>query len=102
MNKLNQNLKRTIATKFGRTDTIDTDDNIQQGTPLSGPEFALLIDQLNVDIRAEGYGILYSHLIIVSLLFTEIYNLDSRFRKTTSRNTKSNKSFLHQMAPKTY
>ena len=102
MNKLNQNLKRTITTKFGQTDTIDIDDNIQQGTPLSGPEFALLIDQLNVDIRAEGYGILYSHLIIVSLLFTEIYNLDSRFRKTTSRNTKSNKSFLHQMAPKTY
>ena len=71
MNKLNQNLKRTIATKFGQTDTTDIDDNIQQGTPLSGPEFALLIDQLNVDIRAEGYGIIYSHLMIVSLLFTD-------------------------------
>ena len=71
MNKLNQNLKRTIATKFGQTDTIDIDDNIQQGTPLSGPEFALLIDQLNVDIRAEGYGIIYSHLMIVSLLFAD-------------------------------
>ena len=71
MNKLNQDLKTTIATKFGQTDTIDIEDSIRQGTPLSRPEFALLINQLNVDIRAEGYGIIYSHLMIVSLLFTD-------------------------------
>ena len=69
MYKLNQNLKTAIETKFGQTDTIDIEHSIQQSKPLSGPEFVLLIDQLNVDIRAQGYGIIYSHLIIVSLLF---------------------------------
>ena len=39
-----------------------------QQKKFSEPEFPLLIDQLNVDIRAEGYGIIYSHLMIVSLL----------------------------------
>ena len=56
MNKLNQNLKTTTATKLGQTDTVNTEDSIIQGKPLSGPEFSLLIDQRNVDIRAEGYG----------------------------------------------
>ena len=71
MYKLNQNLKTTTATKFGQTDTIDIEDSIRQGKPLSGPEFALLIDQLSVDITAEGYGFIYSHLILVNLLFTD-------------------------------
>ena len=71
MYKLNQNLKTTVATKFGQTDAINIEYSIRQGKPLSGREFALLIDQLNVDIRAEGYGIIYSHLIIVSLLFMD-------------------------------
>ena len=56
MNKLNQNLKTTTATKFGQTDTVNTEDSIIQGKPLSGLEFSLLIDQRNVDIRAERYG----------------------------------------------
>ena len=71
MYKFDRNLKTTIATKFGQTDTIDIEDRIQQGRPLLGLEFALLIDQLNVDIKAEGYGIISSHLIIVSLLFMD-------------------------------
>ena len=71
MYKLNQNLKTSVATKFGQTDAFNIEYSIRQGKPLSGPEFALLIDQLNVDIRAEGYGIIYSHLIIVSLLFMD-------------------------------
>ena len=69
MYKLNQNLKTTITAKFGQTDAIKIENTIRQGKPLSGSEFALIIDHLNVDIRAEGYGIKYSHLIIVSLLF---------------------------------
>ena len=56
MNKLNQNLKTITATKFGQTDTVNTEDSIIQGKPLSGLEFSLLIDQRNVDIRAERYG----------------------------------------------
>ena len=69
MYKLNQNLKTTIATKFGQTNIIDIEDSIRQSKSLSGPKLALLIDQLNVDIRSEGYGFIDSHLIIVSLLF---------------------------------
>ena len=60
--KLNQNLKSIIPTKFGQTDAINIGDSIRQSKPLSGLEFTLLIDQLNVDIRAEGYGIIYSHM----------------------------------------
>ena len=71
MYKLDQNLKTTIATKFGQTDTIDIEDRIRQGRPLLGLEFALLIDQLKMDIKAEGYGIISSYLIIVSLLFMD-------------------------------
>ena len=71
MYKLDQNLKTTIATKFGQTDTIDTEDRIRQGRPLLGLKFALLIDQLNMDIKAKGYGIISSYLIIVSLLFMD-------------------------------
>ena len=41
MYKLNQNLKATIATKFGQTDVINIKDSIRQGKPLSTPEFAL-------------------------------------------------------------
>ena len=68
---MNQNLKTTVATKFGQTDTINIEDSIRQAKPLSKPEFALLIDHLNVYIRAEGYGIIYSPLRIVSLLFMD-------------------------------
>ena len=42
MYKLNQNLKTTIATKFG----INIENSIRQGKPLSGPEFALQIDHI--------------------------------------------------------
>ena len=71
MYKLNQNLKTTVATKFGQTDAINIEDSIRQSKLLSRPKFTLLIDQLNVDIRAEGYGIIYSHLIIVTLFFVD-------------------------------
>ena len=66
--KLNQNLKSTIPKKICQTDAINIEDSIRQSKPLSGLEFTLLIDPLNVDIRAEGYGIIY---IIVSLLFMD-------------------------------
>ena len=42
MYKLDQNLKTTIATKFGQRDTIDIEDRIRQGRSLLGLEFALL------------------------------------------------------------
>ena len=39
MYKLNQNLKTTVATKFGQTDAINIEDSIRQGKLLSGPKF---------------------------------------------------------------
>ena len=44
MYKLNQNLKTTIATKFGQTDAFNIKDTIRQGKLSSGSAFALLID----------------------------------------------------------
>ena len=44
-------------TKFGLTDTIVIEDSIRQGRPFSGPEFALLIDELNVKLRTTDLGI---------------------------------------------
>ena len=56
-----------------------------QQKKISEPEFALSIVQLNVDIRAEGYGIIYSHLTIVSLL-----SMDDITLIADSGNTKPN------------
>ena len=90
MYKFNENLKTAIAKNFGQTDPINLVGSIKQGKPLSGPEFALLIDQLNVDIRAEEYGIIYSHLIILGLLFIDdislIADLERQFQKILNQN----------------
>ena len=56
-----------------------------QQKKISEPEFALSIVQLNVDIRAEGYGIIYCHLTMVSLL-----SMDDITLIADSGNTKPN------------
>ena len=38
---------------------------------LSGPEFGVLIDEVEVELRAEELGIKYGHLMISSLLFMD-------------------------------
>ena len=48
MNKLNNNQETKVMTKFGLKDTIVIEDSNRQGRPLSGPEFGLLIDELNI------------------------------------------------------
>ena len=58
MYKLNQNLKTTLAATFNQTYDFNIEDSIRRGKPLSGPEIAILIDQINVGIRAEGYVII--------------------------------------------
>ena len=50
MHKLNNNQETRVMTKFGLIDTIVIKDSIRQGRPLSGLEFGLLIDELNVEL----------------------------------------------------
>ena len=37
---------------------------IGQGKVLSGPQFAALVDEVEVELRAEGLGVDYDHLKI--------------------------------------
>ena len=68
-------------TKFGLTDTIVIEDSIRQGRPLSGPEFGLLIDGLNVELRTTELGVQYGFIIIICLLFMDDIALLARSAK---------------------
>ena len=68
-------------TKFGLTDTIVIEDSIRQGRPLSGPEFGLLIDELNVELRTTDLGVQYGFIIIICLLFMDDIALLARSAK---------------------
>ena len=71
MHKLNNNQETRVMTKFGLTDTVVTEDSIRQERPLSTPEFGLLIDELNVELRTTDLGVLYGFIILVCLLFMD-------------------------------
>ena len=68
-------------TKFGLTDTIVIEDSIRQGRPLSGPEFGLLIDELNVELRTTELGVQYGFIITICLLFMDDIALLARSAK---------------------
>ena len=59
MHKLNNNQETRVMTKFGLIDTIVIKDSIRQGRPLSGLEFGLLIDELNVELQTTKLGVQY-------------------------------------------
>ena len=71
MHKLNNNQETRVMTKFGLTDTIVIEDSISQGRPLSSPEFGLLIDELNVELRTTDLGVQYGFIILICLLFMD-------------------------------
>ena len=50
MHKLNNNQAARVMRKFDLTDTTVIENSIRQGRPFSGPEFGLLIDELNVEL----------------------------------------------------
>ena len=50
MHKLNNNHEARVMTKFDLTDKTVINNSIRQGRPFSGPEFGLLIDELNVEL----------------------------------------------------
>ena len=68
-------------TKFGLTDTIVIEDSIRQRRPLSGPEFGLLIDELNVELRTADLEVKYSFIILIYLLFSDDVALLARSAK---------------------
>ena len=62
------NQETQVMTEFGLTDSIVMEDSIRQGRPLSGPEFGLLIDELNVELRT-------TDILSMITLFSYIYFL---------------------------
>ena len=62
------NQETQVMTEFGLTDSIVMEDSIRQERPLSGPEFGLLIDELNVELRT-------TDILSMITLFSYIYFL---------------------------
>ena len=50
---------------------------IRQGKVLSGPEFGVIVDEVEVELRAEELGIKYGHLLVSSLLFMDDITMTS-------------------------
>ena len=61
MYNLCQDQLTTINMKYGPTNKIKLENGIRQGKVLSGPEFGALVDEVEVELRAEGLGIKYGH-----------------------------------------
>ena len=81
MLKLKQNRKTTIPTRFGKTKEIDIVDGIGQEKVLSGPEFSALLHEIEVELKAVGFGLNYGYLTIASLLFMDDITLVSKTYK---------------------
>ena len=50
---------------------------IRQGKVLSEPEFGVIVDEVEVELRAEELGIKYGHLLVSSLLFMDDITMTS-------------------------
>ena len=59
----------------------DIVDGIGQGKVLSGPEFSALVDEIEVQLKAAGFGLNYGYLTIASLLFMDDITLISKTYK---------------------
>ena len=77
MYNLYQDQVTTINTKYGPTKKIESENGIRQGKVLSGSEFGALVDEVEVELRAEGLCIKYGHLTILSLLFMDDITITS-------------------------
>ena len=75
------NRKTTILTRFGKPKEIDIVDDTGQGKVLSGPEFSALVDEIEVELNAAGFGLNYGYLTIASLLFMDDITLLSKIYK---------------------
>ena len=76
--KLKQNIKTIILTKFEETKEIGIVDDMGQGKVLSGPEFSVLVDEIEVELKTVGFTLNYGYLGIASLLFMDDITLVSK------------------------
>ena len=82
MLRFKQNRKTTILIRIGEAKKIDIVDGVGQGKVISGPEFPALVDEIEVELKAAGFGLNYGYLTIASLLFIDVITLISkRYKK---------------------
>ena len=82
MLRFKQNRKTTILIRIGKAKKIDIIDGVGQGKVISGPEFSALVDEIEVELKASGFGLNYGYLTIASLLFMDVITLISkRYKK---------------------
>ena len=82
MLRFKQNRKTTILIRIGKAKKIDIVDGVGQGKVISGPEFSALVDEIEVELKAAGFGLNYGYLTIASLLFMDVITLISkRYKK---------------------
>ena len=81
MHKLNNNQETSVMTKVGLTYTIVIENSIRQERPLSGPEFGLLIDELNVELTTRDLRVQYGFIIFICLLLMDDIALLARSAK---------------------
>ena len=96
MHKLSNNQETRFMTKFGLTDTMVMEDSITQGRPLSDPEFGLLIDELNVELRAADLVVQYDFTILICLLFMDDIALLARSAKELQEKLNITSLFLNK------
>lgn len=96
MYNLNKNQTTRVITKYGLTNNIELKNSIRQGRPLSGPEFAVLIDELESFLQAEGFNIKYGHLLIITLLFMDDIALFSKSEKDLQTLLNTTELFLNK------
>ena len=81
MHKLNSNQERKVMTKFGLRNTIVTGDSIGQERSFSGPEFPLMINELNVELMTTDLKVQYGFIILIYLFFMDDIALLARSSK---------------------
>ena len=64
-----------------KTKEIEIVDGIGQEKLVSGPEFSALVDEIEVELKAVGFGLKYGYLPIASLLFMDDITLISKTYK---------------------
>ena len=82
MHKLYQNQSTRTSTKYGLTKKIQLANGLSRGKTLSGTEFGALMDDVEVELVAEGLGIKYGYL-------TDRY-INSQSRHTTAKKDANN------------
>ena len=84
MIELNQNRKVRMLIKYGLSDEITVQDSKGQGNVLSGPEFTSLADEIAVELRSAGMGVLLfmDGITFASEEFSKVEKMEKKIHKT--------------------